>query len=193
MELMGVSPRRVAARLVAGIDGTLLTLSLMLVTLGLATLFSASYDQPGRVSAQAANLLVALAAMWLVAQIPPQTLMRFAVPAYFLGLALLVAVALAGDVVNGARRWLHVGVARFQPAEVMKLALPMSLRQISRRMSGVTVHVKRASFSTCWSVVARSDSDVADDPDRALNGSPSTISSRPVCTTTPGSATWAAG
>jgi rod shape determining protein RodA len=65
--------------------------------------------------------------MWVMAQIPPQTLMRFAVPAYVIGLAFLVAVALFGDVVNGARRWLHVGVTRFQPSEMMKLALPLML------------------------------------------------------------------
>jgi rod shape determining protein RodA len=53
--------------------------------------------------------------------------MRFAVPAYVVGLAFLVAVALFGDVVNGARRWLHVGVTRFQPSEMMKLALPLML------------------------------------------------------------------
>jgi rod shape determining protein RodA len=53
--------------------------------------------------------------------------MRFAVPAYLLGLALLVAVALTGDIVNGARRWLNVGVTRFQPSEMMKLALPLML------------------------------------------------------------------
>jgi rod shape determining protein RodA len=127
LDLAAFSPRRLAQRLGAGIDGPLLTLSLCLAALGLATLFSASYENPGRVTAQAANLAVALAAMWLMAQIPPQTLMRFAVPAYLVGLALLVAVALAGEVVNGARRWLHVGVTRFQPSEVMKLALPMML------------------------------------------------------------------
>jgi rod shape determining protein RodA len=122
-----LSPRRMLHRLGEGIDSTLLVLSLCLVALGLATLFSASYESPGRVSAQFANLAVALTAMWLVAQIPPQTLMRFAVPAYLLGLLLLVAVALTGDVVNGARRWLHIGVTRFQPSEMMKLALPMML------------------------------------------------------------------
>jgi rod shape determining protein RodA len=127
LDLAALSPRRLAARLTEGIDGTLLTLSLLLAALGLATLFSASLENPGRVTAQVANLTVALTAMWVVAQIPPQTLMRFAVPAYLLGLALLVAVALAGDVVNGARRWLHVGVTRFQPSEMMKLALPMML------------------------------------------------------------------
>ena len=127
MELAGLSPRRLAARLAEGIDGSLLAISLALVALGIATLFSASYEQPARVTAQLANLSVAIAAMWLMAQVPPQTLMRFAVPAYVLGLALLVAVALGGDIVNGARRWLHIGVTRIQPSEMMKLALPLIL------------------------------------------------------------------
>jgi rod shape determining protein RodA len=127
MELAQFAPRRLGARLAQGIDGTLLGLSLALVLLGLVTLFSASYEIPGRVTAQVLNLAVALCAMWIVAQLPPQTLMRFAVPAYVLGVTLLVAVALAGDIVNGARRWLHVGVTRFQPSEMMKLALPMML------------------------------------------------------------------
>jgi len=100
---------------------------LALSMLGLLALFSASYEQPARVASQVANLAVALVAMWLVAQLHPQTMMRFAVPAYVIGLAFLVAVALFGDVVNGARRWLHVGVTRFQPSEMMKLALPLML------------------------------------------------------------------
>jgi rod shape determining protein RodA len=127
MELARFPLRRVATRVVEGIDGTLLVLIFMLSLLGLAALYSASYENPGRVMAQVANLGVAFTAMWLVAQLSPQTLMRFAVPAYAVGLALLLAVALAGDVVNGARRWLHVGVTRFQPSEMMKLAVPMML------------------------------------------------------------------
>jgi len=127
MEIAGYSPRRFVTRMVAGLDGPLLALTFALVAVGLATLFSASYENPGRVSAQVANLAVGMVAMWVMAQIPPQTLMRFAVPAYLLGVALLVAVALAGDIVNGARRWLHVGVTRFQPSEMMKLALPLML------------------------------------------------------------------
>jgi len=119
--------RRVFARITEGIDPGLLIIMLSLSLLGLATLFSASYENPGRVVNQAVNLAVALAAMWLIAQLAPQTMMRFAVPAYIIGLCFLVAVALFGDVVNGARRWLHVGVTRFQPSEMMKLALPLML------------------------------------------------------------------
>ena len=123
----GLTLRRVTLRITEGIDSTLLVLTLTLSLLGLAALFSASYENPARVAAQVGNLAVALAAMWLVAQVSPQTLMRFAVPAYVIGLAFLLAVALFGDVVNGARRWLHVGVTRFQPSEMMKLAMPMML------------------------------------------------------------------
>ena len=127
LELAQFTPRRVVARLSAGIDGTLLTIAGALVAIGLATLYSASYDLPVRVTGQAMNILFAFGLMWLLAQVPPQTLMRLAVPAYVAGVLLLVAVALFGDMVNGARRWLHVGVTRFQPSEMMKLALPLML------------------------------------------------------------------
>ncbi|OLB59760.1 MAG: rod shape-determining protein RodA, partial [Gemmatimonadetes bacterium 13_2_20CM_2_69_23] len=138
MELARLPLRRLASRLTEGIDGTLLVLIVSLSMLGLAALFSASYENPARVVNQLVSLAVALVAMWIVAQVPPQTLMRFALPAYVIGLVLLLAVALAGDVVNGARRWLHIGVTRFQPAEMMKLALPMMLAwYFHRRESGL--------------------------------------------------------
>jgi rod shape determining protein RodA len=127
MELARYPWQRIAARVVEGIDPPLLMVILSLSLLGFAALFSASYEAPGRVVNQLVSLGVALTAMWLVAQIPPQTLMRFAVPAYVVGLAFLVAVAMFGDVVNGARRWLHVGVTRFQPSEMMKIAVPLML------------------------------------------------------------------
>jgi rod shape determining protein RodA len=127
MELARLPVQRIFLRLVEGIDSTLLVILLSLSMLGFAVLFSASYDAPSRVFSQLVSLCIALAAMWMTAQISPQTLMRFAVPAYVIGLVLLIAVALFGDVVNGARRWLHVGVTRFQPSEMMKLALPLML------------------------------------------------------------------
>ena len=127
MELARLPLRRVGLRLAEGIDPALLVLIVSLSMLGLAALFSAAYQNPARLTSQLANLGVALVAMWCAAQIAPQTLMRFAVPAYAIGLALLVAVALFGDVVNGARRWLNVGIGRFQPSEMMKLALPLML------------------------------------------------------------------
>ena len=127
MELARVPVRRLVWRLTAGIDSSLFVIVAALSMVGLAVLFSASYDNPARVINQVLNLAVAMCAMWVVAQVPPQTMMRFALPAYLVGIGLLIAVALAGDVVNGARRWLHVGVTRFQPSEMLKLALPLML------------------------------------------------------------------
>ena len=127
MELARLPVRRIGQRLVEGIDQPLLVLVLSLCMLGLAALFSAAYQNPARLVGQLANLSVALVAMWVAAQIAPQTLLRLALPAYAVALALLIAVALFGDVVNGARRWLNIGIGRFQPSEMMKLALPMLL------------------------------------------------------------------
>jgi len=114
-------------RLTGNLDGTLVLLAVVVLTIGLFTLYSASYENPGRLNAQFANIAIAFVAMWLAAQIAPQTLMRFAAPVYVVGLVFLVAVALFGDVANGARRWLHVGVVRFQPSEMMKIAMPLML------------------------------------------------------------------
>jgi rod shape determining protein RodA len=124
------------SRLVDNIDGPLFFLSGLLVAMGLVTLWSATMDVPGRFEAQIVNISVAVCAMWVIAQVPPATLMRFAVPAYLVGLGLLVGVALFGDVVNGARRWLHVGVTRIQPSEMMKIAMPLMLAWFFHRNEG---------------------------------------------------------
>src|SRR5437899_12612193 len=96
--------RRLLERLTAKIDGPLFALVVCLLALGLATLYSAAYQAPGRVGAQALNVLLALALMWIAAQIPPQVFMRYALPAFVLVLVMLAGVALFGDVRNGARR-----------------------------------------------------------------------------------------
>ena len=118
---------RLAERLVAPLDGVLFAVALGLLGLGMLTLFSAAYDAPARATAQAANIGIAVLIMWIVAQVPPQSLMRFALPLYLLGVLLLVAVALFGDVRNGARRWLSLGIGSVQPSEVMKIAMPLML------------------------------------------------------------------
>jgi rod shape determining protein RodA len=127
-------------RFTSNLDGTLVLLAALVVTVGLFTLYSASYDNPARFTAQFANIAVAFLAMWLAAQIPPQTLLRFAVPIFGIGLALLLAVALFGEVANGARRWLHIGIVRFQPSEMMKIAMPLMLAwYFQRREASLTV------------------------------------------------------
>jgi rod shape determining protein RodA len=98
------------------------------IALGLTVVYSASGGSSmDRAVAQGRNLALALMALWIFAHVHPQMLMRLALPAYVAGLALLVGVALFGDVRNGARRWLNVGVTTIQPSEVMKIAVPLVL------------------------------------------------------------------
>jgi len=115
------------SRLVEHIDGPLLAISLALMLFGLATVYSATYDANNRALSQLLNMLVGLAVMWSVAQLPPQKLMRFAVPLYVVGVVLLVLVYLVGVKINGARRWLPIGFTRIQPSEILKIAMPLML------------------------------------------------------------------
>jgi rod shape determining protein RodA len=136
MEIAGIPLRRVRERIAEGIDGPLLTIALALTAVGMAALYSASIENAARVAAQFGNLAIALAAMWLVAQVPPQTLARLALPAYVVALVLLLGVAAFGEVVNGARRWLNLGFGRFQPSEMMKIAMPLMLAWYFHRREG---------------------------------------------------------
>ncbi|MBA4142536.1 MAG: rod shape-determining protein RodA [Nitrosospira sp.] len=109
------------------VDGLLLIGILLLMLTGLFTLYSATDANVIRVTNQALNMLVALGIMWLVANIPLQHIMRIALPIYVTGLLLLVGVALFGEINNGARRWLNIGVTRIQPSELMKIAVPLMM------------------------------------------------------------------
>ena len=116
--------RRLWSALVAPIDTPLMTMAVILIGFAFIVLASAS---PERLGAQAINITVALLVMRVAAQMPPQRLMHAAVPLYLIGLILLIAVAMFGDVSKGARRWLNIGVTRIQPSEIMKIAMPLML------------------------------------------------------------------
>lgn len=109
------------------IDSFLLVGILSLMGVGLVVLYSATGTNITRVSSQMINMLIALVIMWLVANIPLQQIMRLALPMYLLGLALLIGVALFGEINNGARRWLNIGITRIQPSELMKIAIPLMM------------------------------------------------------------------
>jgi rod shape determining protein RodA len=109
-----------------GFDRPLALVVFLLLCVGIVTLYSASIDVPGRVEDQLRNILLTFVLMWVLATIPPQTLMRFAVPLYTFGVALLVAVAVFGITKKGAKRWINVGVV-IQPSEILKIATPLML------------------------------------------------------------------
>jgi len=107
----------------------------LIAAMGLIALYSAGIDFPGRVEDQLRNILFSFIVMWIAASVPPQTLMRFAVPIYGVGITLLVAVALFGTIKKGARRWLNIGIV-IQPSEIMKIALPMMLAWFFQKQEG---------------------------------------------------------
>ena len=125
-------------QLLAPIDVPLMVSSGLLAAMSILILGSAA---PERLTSQLVNVVVALLVMRIVAQLPPQRLMRIAVPLYVAGILLLVAVALAGDVSKGARRWLNLGFMRLQPSEMMKIAVPLMLAwYFQRREAMLRLH-----------------------------------------------------
>ena len=115
---------RVMRRL--NIDGPLLGGILLICALGLVVLYSAVGENMRLWINQLIRLGVALIGMFIVAQMPPDFLRRWTPWGYLGGLILLILVLTTGEVGQGARRWLDLGI-RFQPSEVMKLAVPMML------------------------------------------------------------------
>ncbi len=113
-------------RLFEGFDGPLLIAMTMLGSFGLVVMYSVGFDHGTRFVDHGRNMLVALACVFLLAQVPPHKLMALAVPLYALGIGLLVATAVFGVTKKGATRWLNVGIV-IQPAEVMKIAVPLML------------------------------------------------------------------
>ena len=119
-----LDPRKWLSFLLSPLDGPLMLLILALTAYSAVIMVSAS---PERLGTLAINTAVAFLAMWLAARTPPPRLMSIALPLYALGILLLIAVALFGDVSKGARRWLNIGVTRIQPSELMKIAMPLTL------------------------------------------------------------------
>jgi rod shape determining protein RodA len=106
------------------LDGPLLGGLLLICAFGLVVLYSAVGESNRLLMNQVVRLGVAFVAMFIVAQLPPGFLRRWTPWAYLAGILLLLLVLTKGDIGQGARRWLDLGI-RFQPSEAMKLAVPM--------------------------------------------------------------------
>jgi len=117
-----------AARLLGALklDGPLLV-GLGLISLyGLVVLYSASGQSWGRVIDGAIRVALGGVAMCALAQVKPAFLRRLSLPLWLFGVVLLVVVDITGHIGKGAQRWLDLGFIRFQPSEIMKLAVPMT-------------------------------------------------------------------
>ncbi len=119
------------------LDPTLLAALGALSLIGLITLYSAASDHPGNFGNQLRNFALAGFVLLVFASVSPAILMRAAVPVYVMGLLALLAVLLAGVSVKGAQRWLDLGFTRVQPAEIMKLGVPLMLAWYFDKRAGV--------------------------------------------------------
>jgi rod shape determining protein RodA len=120
---------------VQGFDGPLAFVVFLLACAGLVIMYSSGHDHGTRFIDHGRNMLIAGFVMFVVAQIPPQQLMRWAVPLYLMGVTLLLAVALFGITKKGARRWLNIGIV-IQPSEILKIAMPLMLAWWFQRREG---------------------------------------------------------
>ena len=109
------------------LDLPLLLGILTVAVLGLTVLYSASHMNPQLVVRQCIHVLLGLIVMFVLAQVPPHLMRSWALSLYLFGTLLLIAVLLIGSVGKGAQRWLDLGVIRFQPSELMRLAVPMMM------------------------------------------------------------------
>ncbi len=107
------------------LDPPLLAALVLLAGVGLVILFSATGQNETQMWRQLTRLVISFGTMLLLAQVSPDTLLRWTHWIFGLGLIMLLAVLLLGEVGKGAQRWLGFGGIRFQPSELMKLAVPM--------------------------------------------------------------------
>ena len=123
---MGATQRRHAGVLSNfNIDYGLLISLLAIIFLGAAVLYSAADQATSLMLRQAIRIGAGLGAFFVMSQIEPRYL-RMWTPWLYIGvLGLLLMVMLRGEMGGGAQRWLNLGVVRFQPSELMKLAVPM--------------------------------------------------------------------
>ena len=109
------------------IDVPLLFGVLLLCGMGLVILYSAGGQDMDVVIRQGVRMLIAVILMFAVAQITPTQLERWSMWVYLGGVLLLIVVLYTGYIGKGAQRWLDLGLFRFQPSEIMKLAVPMAV------------------------------------------------------------------
>jgi rod shape determining protein RodA len=116
-----------AARILSAlkIDGPLVTGLALISAYGLIVLYSASGQSLPTIFRTIMRIILGAIAMLVLARVNPNFLRRTTPWLYVIGVFLLVVVAAFGHIGLGAQRWLSLGFIRFQPSELMKLAVPM--------------------------------------------------------------------
>ncbi len=112
-------------RWLSSIDLVMVVTLIMLIVLGSLTLFSATGENERMMNNHLIHLALATTMMLIASQIPGNLLNRWSIWIYGFGVVVLILVLIQGHIGKGAQRWLEIGSLRFQPSEIMKLAVPM--------------------------------------------------------------------
>jgi len=115
------------------IDMPLVSVILMVLSLSMVVIYSAGDESSTLLTRQSLRIGFAVLLMIGFSRVSPQTLMRWSPYVYGLGLVLLFVVLGFGIIGKGAQRWIDLGLFRFQPAEIMKLAVPMMVAWVMTR------------------------------------------------------------
>ncbi len=107
------------------LDLPLLAGLFLLMGFGLLVLYSASGESMAQLERQRMRLAGALVVFFLLVRRPPRVYIKWTPFIFFIGVVLLIGVIVIGEKGKGAQRWLNFGLFRFQPSEIMKLAVPM--------------------------------------------------------------------
>ena len=140
--LFAKEDRRLNSRVGEKVDIPFLLLVLLLLGVGLAMLYSASYAQSEYdtryeistkyLQKQAVCAAIGLVGMWVFSRIPAQFWMKFAWSVYGISIVLLLSVLVVGESVNGARRWINIAGLQFQPSEIAKFAMIVLFARLTR-------------------------------------------------------------
>ena len=134
--------RRLKTKAGEKVDIPFLLLVLLLLSVGLVMLYSASfaqseYDTGYEISTkylqkQAVCAVLGLLCMWAFSRIPADFWMKFAWPVYGISIVLLLSVLVMGESVNGARRWINIAGIQFQPSEIAKFAMIVLFARLTK-------------------------------------------------------------
>ena len=117
-------------------DLQILTISLILIIIGTAAIYSASSLDTTKTLLHIRNFSIAIFLMVLVSKLPISLLLRLSIFVYFFGLLLLILVEFFGTNINGAKRWLDLGFFKLQPSELMKIGVPFLLAWLYEKFEG---------------------------------------------------------
>ncbi len=115
------------------LDGLLMLLLLVLLSMGFILLASATQNSTDVLIKQFFHIMVALVGLFVMAQIPPRVLRRWTPVLFIVSFVLLITVLLIGKMGKGAQRWISISGFRFQPSEIMRFTLPMFMAWLMSR------------------------------------------------------------